>query len=137
MGRDRCPRPKDHINIRGDHDLLEWFMASGRGLSNPYEQCASRFRTGEAAGLYFKMKIKGGGRSSAGNDNVRFGTCPKRPLLAHLVSEEGVSQIKRPADLTVEVWLIDVTPLPVFRTWRGGRRCPSSVTLAPSKTERR
>ncbi len=23
--------PKDHINIRVDHDVLEWFKASGRG----------------------------------------------------------------------------------------------------------
>jgi uncharacterized protein (DUF4415 family) len=25
------PTPKDHINIRIDHDVLEWFRASGRG----------------------------------------------------------------------------------------------------------
>ncbi len=25
------PVPKDHINIRIDHDVLEWFCASGRG----------------------------------------------------------------------------------------------------------
>jgi uncharacterized protein (DUF4415 family) len=25
------PAPKDHINIRIDHDILEWFKASGRG----------------------------------------------------------------------------------------------------------
>jgi uncharacterized protein (DUF4415 family) len=25
------PPPKDHINIRIDHDVLEWFRASGRG----------------------------------------------------------------------------------------------------------
>ena len=25
------PAPKDHINIRIDHDVLEWFRASGRG----------------------------------------------------------------------------------------------------------
>ena len=25
------PVPKDHINIRVDHDVLEWFKASGRG----------------------------------------------------------------------------------------------------------
>ena len=25
------PAPKDHINIRVDHDVLEWFRASGRG----------------------------------------------------------------------------------------------------------
>jgi uncharacterized protein (DUF4415 family) len=25
------PGPKDHINIRIDHDVLEWFKASGRG----------------------------------------------------------------------------------------------------------
>jgi uncharacterized protein (DUF4415 family) len=25
------PAPKDHINIRVDHDVLEWFKASGRG----------------------------------------------------------------------------------------------------------
>jgi len=25
------PAPKDHINIRIDHDVLEWFKASGRG----------------------------------------------------------------------------------------------------------
>ena len=24
------PAPKDHINIRIDHDVLEWFRASGR-----------------------------------------------------------------------------------------------------------
>jgi uncharacterized protein (DUF4415 family) len=25
------PLPKDHINIRIDHDVLEWFKANGRG----------------------------------------------------------------------------------------------------------
>jgi len=25
------PVPKDHINIRIDHDVLEWFKANGRG----------------------------------------------------------------------------------------------------------
>jgi uncharacterized protein (DUF4415 family) len=25
------PAPKDHINIRIDHDVLSWFRASGRG----------------------------------------------------------------------------------------------------------
>lgn len=25
------PVPKDHINIRIDHDVLEWFRSSGRG----------------------------------------------------------------------------------------------------------
>lgn len=25
------PAPKDHINIRIDHDVLEWFKASGKG----------------------------------------------------------------------------------------------------------
>ena len=25
------PAPKDHINIRVDHDVLEWFRANGRG----------------------------------------------------------------------------------------------------------
>jgi uncharacterized protein (DUF4415 family) len=25
------PAPKDHINIRIDHDVLEWFRSSGRG----------------------------------------------------------------------------------------------------------
>jgi uncharacterized protein (DUF4415 family) len=25
------PAPKDHINIRIDHEVLEWFKASGRG----------------------------------------------------------------------------------------------------------
>jgi len=25
------PTPKDHINIRIDHDVLEWFRANGRG----------------------------------------------------------------------------------------------------------
>ena len=25
------PAPKDHINIRIDHDILEWFKASGKG----------------------------------------------------------------------------------------------------------
>jgi uncharacterized protein (DUF4415 family) len=25
------PAPKDHINIRIDHDVLEWFKSSGRG----------------------------------------------------------------------------------------------------------
>jgi uncharacterized protein (DUF4415 family) len=25
------PAPKDHINIRIDHDVLEWFKAKGRG----------------------------------------------------------------------------------------------------------
>lgn len=25
------PAPKDHINIRVDHDVLEWFKAGGRG----------------------------------------------------------------------------------------------------------
>jgi len=25
------PAPKDHINIRVDHDVLEWFKSSGRG----------------------------------------------------------------------------------------------------------
>ena len=25
------PIPKDHINIRIDHDVLEWFRANGRG----------------------------------------------------------------------------------------------------------
>ena len=25
------PAPKDHINIRIDHDVLEWFRANGRG----------------------------------------------------------------------------------------------------------
>jgi uncharacterized protein (DUF4415 family) len=25
------PLPKDHINIRVDHDVLEWFKANGRG----------------------------------------------------------------------------------------------------------
>ena len=25
------PVPKDHINIRVDHDVLEWFRANGRG----------------------------------------------------------------------------------------------------------
>ncbi len=25
------PAPKDHINIRIDHDVLEWFKANGRG----------------------------------------------------------------------------------------------------------
>ena len=25
------PAPKDHIDIRVDHDVLEWFRASGRG----------------------------------------------------------------------------------------------------------
>ncbi len=25
------PAPKDHINIRVDHDVVEWFRASGRG----------------------------------------------------------------------------------------------------------
>ena len=25
------PPPKDHINIRIDHDVLEWFRARGRG----------------------------------------------------------------------------------------------------------
>jgi len=25
------PGPKDHINIRVDHDVLEWFKATGRG----------------------------------------------------------------------------------------------------------
>jgi uncharacterized protein (DUF4415 family) len=25
------PMPKDHINIRIDHDVLEWFKGSGRG----------------------------------------------------------------------------------------------------------
>jgi len=25
------PAPKDHINIRVDHEVLEWFKASGRG----------------------------------------------------------------------------------------------------------
>jgi uncharacterized protein (DUF4415 family) len=26
-----APAPKDHINIRIDHDVLEWFKANGRG----------------------------------------------------------------------------------------------------------
>src|SRR5579863_6713755 len=26
-----APAPKDHINIRVDHDVLEWFRANGRG----------------------------------------------------------------------------------------------------------
>jgi len=25
------PAPKDHINIRLDHDVLEWFKANGKG----------------------------------------------------------------------------------------------------------
>jgi uncharacterized protein (DUF4415 family) len=25
------PQPKEHINIRIDHDVLEWFKANGRG----------------------------------------------------------------------------------------------------------
>jgi len=25
------PTPKDHINIRVDHDVLQWFKASGKG----------------------------------------------------------------------------------------------------------
>jgi uncharacterized protein (DUF4415 family) len=25
------PAPKDHINIRVDHDVLEWFKANGKG----------------------------------------------------------------------------------------------------------
>lgn len=25
------PGPKDHVNIRIDHDILEWFKASGKG----------------------------------------------------------------------------------------------------------
>jgi uncharacterized protein (DUF4415 family) len=25
------PAPKDHINIRVDHDVLEWFRSSGKG----------------------------------------------------------------------------------------------------------
>ena len=25
------PPPKDHINIRVDHDILEWFRSTGRG----------------------------------------------------------------------------------------------------------
>jgi uncharacterized protein (DUF4415 family) len=25
------PAPKDHINIRVDHDVVEWFRANGRG----------------------------------------------------------------------------------------------------------
>ena len=25
------PAPKDHINIRIDHDVLEWFRSNGRG----------------------------------------------------------------------------------------------------------
>ncbi|HTB11090.1 MAG TPA: BrnA antitoxin family protein [Bryobacteraceae bacterium] len=25
------PAPKDHINMRVDHDVLQWFKASGRG----------------------------------------------------------------------------------------------------------
>jgi len=25
------PAPKDHINIRVDHDVVEWFKANGRG----------------------------------------------------------------------------------------------------------
>jgi len=25
------PAPKDHINIRVDHDVLEWFRANGKG----------------------------------------------------------------------------------------------------------
>ncbi|MGH7076332.1 MAG: BrnA antitoxin family protein [Stellaceae bacterium] len=25
------PPPKDHINIRVDHDVLEWFKSTGKG----------------------------------------------------------------------------------------------------------
>ena len=28
------PAPKDHINIRVDHDVLEWFRANGRGYQS-------------------------------------------------------------------------------------------------------
>jgi uncharacterized protein (DUF4415 family) len=31
------PVPKDHINIRIDHDVLEWFKANGKGLPDTHE----------------------------------------------------------------------------------------------------
>jgi uncharacterized protein (DUF4415 family) len=41
------PAPKDHINIRIDHDVLEWFKANGRGyqtLMNNVLRAFVRFR---------------------------------------------------------------------------------------------
>jgi hypothetical protein len=31
---------KDHINIRADHEVLEWFKAKGRGYQTPMKQRA-------------------------------------------------------------------------------------------------
>ncbi len=35
------PAPKDHINIRVDHDVLEWFKASGRGYQTLRVSCCT------------------------------------------------------------------------------------------------
>ena len=50
------PAPKDHINIRIDHDVLEWFRANGRGLPDPHEQRAARLRAIAPAAGQIKSK---------------------------------------------------------------------------------
>ncbi len=37
------PAPKDHINIRVDHDVLEWFKASGKGYQTLMNNVLSAF----------------------------------------------------------------------------------------------
>ena len=37
------PSPKDHINIRIDHDVLEWYKASGRGYQTLMNNVLSAF----------------------------------------------------------------------------------------------
>ncbi len=37
------PIPKDHINIRIDHDVLEWFSRKWSWLSDPHKQCTASF----------------------------------------------------------------------------------------------
>ena len=37
------PAPKDHINIRIDHDVLEWFKANGKGYQTLMNNVLSAF----------------------------------------------------------------------------------------------
>jgi uncharacterized protein (DUF4415 family) len=37
------PAPKDHVNIRVDHDVLEWFKASGKGYQTLMNNVLSAF----------------------------------------------------------------------------------------------
>jgi uncharacterized protein (DUF4415 family) len=50
------PAPKDHINIRIDHDVLEWFKANGRGYQTLMNNVLRAFVQSRQQGVEVKPK---------------------------------------------------------------------------------